>query len=181
MKARGLALVELVIVIGLITALGAGVAALAWHVEDTEHIDRAAKELHFLLQAIDASTGSSIGHTSGLTAERLADEELAPPRMIDAGSLSSRWGPVLVQPLTLDPRRPHAHVRVIYQDIPSEQCAALATAFRPAANALRVNGQSVLDGVELDRAALTAACLRSSQASIAIDHDTGGGGDASLL
>jgi hypothetical protein len=181
MKARGLALVELVIVIGLIMALGAGVAALAWHVEDTEHIDRAAKELHSLLQAIDASTGNSIGHTSGLTAERLADEELAPPRMIHGGALSTRWGPVLVEPLTLDPRRPHAHVRVIYQGIPSEQCPALAAAFRPAANALRVNGQSVLDGVELDRQALTAACSQSSQASIAIDHDTGGGGDASLL
>ena len=181
MKSRGLALVELVIVVGLVMALGAGVAAIAWHVDETAQVDRAAKQFRELLDAIDGSNGSAIGHFSGINAEHIAQEELAPPAMIENGGLRSRWGPIELEPLTVDPRRPHAHVRITYSDIPQALCFPLVRAIEQGVDTVRVNGVAVFDANLLNIAKLQTACGAADPATISLDHDGGGGGDPALL
>lgn len=179
MRPRGLALLELLIVIGVVLAVSAAVVGLAWHVDGQRKVDRATSELAQLVDALDAGNGSTLGHYSGVSSATLAHEAVVPAAMIDGNTLRSPWGPIQVEPVTLDPRRPHAHVRITYEGLPNEACIGLATAAKGVASGLQVNGEDLLADGSLDRADLVQAC-RAAPAAIVLNHDSGGGGDLSL-
>lgn len=181
MKQAGLALVELMLVVGVIMAVSAGIAAFAWHVDDTEYVDRAANELGTLLEAIDTSDGRVMGHFSGISAQRVADQELAPAGMLADGTLRSRWGAIELEPLTVDPSRPHSAVRMTYQGIPQKVCFPLVKAIEKVADAVKVNGVAVFDQHRLNLTTLGTACQSATEATIVLDHDSHGGGDPALL
>lgn len=179
MKQRGLALLELLIVIGVVLAVTGAVVGLAWHVDDQRKVDRAASELGQLVDALDAGNGSTLGHFSGVSSATLAHEAVIPASMIDGATLRSPWGLIQVEPVTLDPRRPHAHVRITYEGLPTPACIGLATAAKGVASGLQVNGEDLLADGLLDRADLVQAC-QAAPATVVLDHDSGGGGDLSL-
>ena len=178
MRHRGHALMELVLVVGLIMALGAVIVGTALHVYGTQQVDRAAKEFRDLLRVLDRS---SMGHFTGISAQRVASEHLAPVDMIEDGGLRSRWGAIALAPLTLDPRRPHAAVLITYQGIPQDVCFTLVKAMAPGVEAVRVNGTPVIDADGLNLATLGTACEAASVSRIALVHDSRGSGDPALL
>lgn len=180
MKQRGLALLELLIVIGVIIAVTGAVVGLAWHVDGQRKVNRATSELAQLVDALDAGNGSTLGHFSGVSSATLAHEAVLPASMIDGNELRSPWGLIQVEPVTLDPRRPHAHVRITYDGLPTPACIGLATAAKGVASGLQVNGGDLLADGLLDRADLVQAC-QVEPATVVLDHDSGGGGDVSLL
>lgn len=178
---RGATLVELIIVIGIIVAVSSGVFVLARHVDDARQVDRQAKDFHALIEAIDAANGSSIGHFTGISAASVAGDALAPAGMIESAGLRSAWGPITIDPLTLDAQRPNAHARINYAGVPSTFCVPFVSSIHKGEAAVHVNGVlAATKGVGLNRPQLARAC-ETTFVSVVIDHDGGGNGDRALL
>ncbi|MGH8464333.1 MAG: prepilin-type N-terminal cleavage/methylation domain-containing protein [Pseudomonas sp.] len=177
---RGMSLVELLLVVGVIAMTSAGIFVVAKNSHAAQQVDRQLVEFKALLKALDGANGSAIGHFSSVSAATVASEGLAPPDMIQGTGLRSVWGPIGLEPRTLDARRPMAHIRLTYDGVPVDQCQAFVRAAAKGQEAVHVSGVLVSSRGVINREQLVDACERGP-ASVAIDHDGSGGGDPSLL
>jgi prepilin-type N-terminal cleavage/methylation domain-containing protein len=177
---RGMSLVELVLVIMVIGMVSTGIFAIAQRAHAAQQVDRQVVEFKALLKVLDGASGSAIGNFNGVSAETVASERLVPADMIEGTGLRSVWGPIVLEPRTLDARRPMAHIRITYEGVPVDQCQAFVRTIHKGQEAVHVSGVLVAARGVLNREQLVDACERGP-VEVAIDHDGGGGGDPSLL
>lgn len=173
-RSHGSTLIELLFVIGVIVAASAATFGFASYVDRNRSTQREAQELSSLIESIDRAYAVPFGHYSGVTAQRVFAEGLAPSSFVSDGRLQGRWGNVVLEPITIG-NRIDAGLRVVYPAVPQAQCFAFARLVAKGQQAIHVNGIAVYGQGTQNASNLAQAC-QAPKSEVTIDHDIGSPG-----
>ena len=152
----GWTLVETILVLGVVSALTAGIYAALSPASATAQAKAEQDNLKDLSTAIDRSFGL-LGGFSSVSTSRVVADDLVPSRMRDGSALRSKWGSsVTVDPFSVN--APNDAFAVTYPGASAEVCAKLASAVARTTYDIRINGTSVYDATGLRPERAAARC-----------------------
>lgn len=140
---RGVALLELMLVMGIISAV-LGAIFMTYRYAETRR-EAAAQVQNVSAVATNLNRlGIVSGDFTGLTTSQAVQDGIFPNRMVDAaGAVSTRWGAVRVDPFSLSGSSPGDAAVVTYETVPSRFCNGFVSGAAKGFTSVRINGEFV--------------------------------------
>lgn len=175
LSARGASLIELVLVVGVVMAVTAGVFA-TYRLADRSAARREADGAAQVIELVRRANELPLGHYTAIASTPL---DLAPPHLVDNGALRSRWGRITLRAEDVQGRR-NAGFSVRYVGVPADQCQNFVRGL-PAGSRQITVGLTVVSGqAGLNRPVLARACSSALAVDVTYHHFTGASGDPRL-
>ena len=152
----GFTLLEASLGLGAAAVLGLAALGLYRSSDATAKVRLEQAHISALSQAIETSLGL-VGSFGSLSVERVVEDRLAPPTLLQGNTLRNAWGgPVEVAPYAYSQQ--DDSFAVVYGSVPAKACADLGSALSNQVSDLKVNGQSTLLDGAVDPALLAQRC-----------------------
>lgn len=175
-RQRGVSLLELVLVLGIVGAVLGGIFLLARFVEDRRQVTAQIRNAESISSGLFRLAAS--GLPEDLDAGMAARMGVFPESMVSPqGKVSTRWGTVSLRPENAPDGG--SAVAILYAGVPSSACVRFVSTAAPGFAQVRVNGAVVKGGRALDLPRTWTACRSSPHVDIALVL-TGFSGPASV-
>jgi len=157
-RQRGLTLIELIIFILLLGVAFAVIFTQAGGIQGAFNSYAYKTQLETVVSCIE-SRGKSVGSYTGISSLSLVQTRCAPTNMINGNTLQSEFGPVVINPQSLDGGNDNAY-SVSYAGVPPQVCSNLVSSSLQSYRTINVAGVAVKDDATPNPAtdAIEAAC-----------------------
>lgn len=159
MKRRGFALVELMLIVGLISVIALGSWLAFGPVSTATIIERESANLVALDQAIQADFFTAQDRYLTLSAQQAVTRNLAPNDWIDGPRMTSQW----LGSVSLEPINAGQGFRIQFDDVPQDACMGMVTRNQKLFSQIHVGGVLVYQARTLNQAALIESCAKGGE------------------
>ncbi|MGV7183761.1 type 4 pilus major pilin [Xanthomonas axonopodis] len=164
MKHHGFALMELMLIVGLIAVIALGSWWAFGPVSTATIIERESANLVALDQAIQADYLTAQDRYQSLSAQQAVARNLAPKDWIDGPRMTSQW----LGSIALEPVKAGQGFRVQFDQVPSDACMGLVARNQKLFSEIHVGGVLIYQARTLNQAALAESCSKGGE--VAFDH-----------
>lgn len=173
---RGFSFVEVMLAIGVATAVAGGTFAVYRNLENKKEVRAEQANVQALARDV-GSAYSSLGRFPPALRMKSIDDKLVPAHMVVGSELRNLWGSAVDLAATTVDGRLNAGMEIIYTNVPARTCSAFATSASGGMFDVEVNGVSVMGATgSVDPAATVERCAGDAGSRVVFTYYSGATG-----